>query len=141
MIRRPPRSTLSYYVPMDILIDSQTIKHIKTYNFLGRHDRVAQYVIMGRYSAGAVKNSIAQKYSKYIQVVKRSKPLADFVMVSSSSLDKKVSKKIKDALLKLKDEKILSSLKGSAIWFEEARDSDYDDLKEIINRVKKNKKQ
>jgi phosphonate transport system substrate-binding protein len=136
-----PRSTLSYYVPMDILIKSNIVNNLKQYNFLGRHDKVAQYVIMGRYSAGAVKNSIAKMYSKYIQVVKTSKPLSDFVIVSSSSLDKKVSKKIKDALLKLKDKKILSSLKGSAIGFEEARDSDYDDLREIINRVESYKKQ
>jgi len=135
-----PSSTLSYYVPMDILIRSNTIDKIKKYNFLGRHDKVAQYVIMGRYDVGAVKNSIAQKYSKYIQVIKRSEPLSDFVMVSSSSLDPELSKKIKNALLTLKDKKVLKSLKKSAIGFEMANDSDYDSLRTIIKNVEAYKK-
>jgi phosphonate transport system substrate-binding protein len=132
-------STLSYFVPMDILIRANVIKNIKKYDFLGRHDKVAQYVIMGRYDAGAVKQSIAHKYSKYLQVIAKSNSFPDFLIVSGSSLDKKLIKKIKDALLNLKDNKILGSLKKSAIGFEERRDSDYDELRAIMKRVNKYK--
>ena len=130
-----PQSTLSFYVPMDILLKSKVIDKIERYNFLGRHDKVAQYVIMGRYDVGAVKNSVAEKYSKYIQVVKRSKPMSDFVIVSSSSLNEKISEKIKNALLNLKNKDLLRSFKSSAIGFVKASDSDYDELREIIKNV------
>ncbi|WP_294965579.1 phosphate/phosphite/phosphonate ABC transporter substrate-binding protein, partial [Sulfurimonas sp.] len=130
-----PESTLSYFVPMDMLIRANVIKKIKKYDFLGRHDKVAQYVIMGRYDAGAVKQSIAQKYSKYLQVIAKSNSLPDFLIVSGSSLDKKLVKKIKNALLNLKDKKILGSLKKSAIGFEERKNSDYDELRGIMKRV------
>ena len=36
-----PESTLSYYVPKSMLINSNTIKELKYYDLLGRHDRVA----------------------------------------------------------------------------------------------------
>ena len=131
-----PQSTLSYFVPMDMLINAKVIKKIKRYDFLGRHDKVAQYVIMGKYDVGAVKKSVADKYSKYIQIVESSKPLADFMIVSSSSLDQKLVNKIKNALLSLKDIKTLSLLKKSIVGFEERQDSDYDDLREIILNVR-----
>ncbi len=130
-----PQSTLSYYIPMDMLIESNVIQKIQRYDFLGRHDKVAQYVIMGKYDAGAVKKSIADKYSKYIQVVATSKPFADFMIVANSSVDKKIVKKIENALLNLKDKKILKSLKSSAVGFEKRYDSDYDDLRVIMKNV------
>lgn len=130
-----PQSTLSYYVPMNMLIESKVINKIRRYDFLGRHDKVAQYVIMGKYDAGAVKKSIADKYSKYIQIVARSKPFADFIIVANSSVNKETVKKIEKALLTLKDKKILKSLKGSAIGFEKRYDRDYNDLRKVIQSV------
>ncbi len=130
-----PSSTLSYYIPMYMLIQSNTLENIKSYNFLGRHDKVAQYVIMGKYDLGAVKSSVAKKYSNYIKVIKKSQPFPDFAIVVSSSLDKELSGKIKKILLELKDKKILKSIKDSALEFEEANDSDYDPLREIIKNV------
>ena len=134
-----PQSTLSYFVPMNMLIEANIIKNLERYDFLGRHDKVAQYVIMGKYDAGAVKKSVADKYSKYLQIIDRSKPLADFMIVANSSLDKQLIKQIKDALIDLKDPKILHSLKESAVGFQERIDSDYNDLRVIIENVVKYK--
>ncbi len=130
-----PKSTLSYFVPMDMLIKSKVIKKVERYDFLGRHDKVAQYVIMGKYDAGAVKKSIADKYSKYLQVVAQSQALPDFIIVSNKSLEKEIVKKIKNALLNLRDTEILKSLKKSALKFEEREDNDYDNLRLIMNNV------
>jgi len=130
-----PESTLSYYVPMSILMKTNTIKKIKQYDFLGRHDKVAQYVIMGKYDLGAIKRSIADKYSKYLQVVKQSQSMPDFVIVSNASLDPKITKKIQKALLALKDPSILHSIKKSVIGFELKKDSDYDALRKIMKEV------
>ena len=134
-----PQSTLSYFVPMEMLMKANVIKKVERYDFLGRHDKVAQYIIMGKYDVGAVKKSVADKYSKYVQVVASSKKLADFVMIANSSVEHKVVEKIKHALLNLKDTKILKSLKDSAIGFEERKDSDYNDLRLIIESVQKYK--
>jgi len=134
-----PESTLSYFIPKDILIKTGILNELKRYDFLGRHDKVAQYVIMGRYDAGAVKKSVAQKYSKYLQVIAKSKSFPDFLIVANSSLDKLLVKQIKDALLELKDYKILKSLKKSAIGFIERKDSDYDELRVIMQNVSKYK--
>ena len=130
-----PQSTLSYYVPMDMLINANVIKNVKRYDFLGRHDKVAQYVIMGKYDLGAVKKSVANKYSKYIQIVAKSKPLPDFMIVANQTIDEEIVNKIKDALLNLKDPKILGLLKKSVIGFENRKDSDYDNLREIMLNV------
>lgn len=130
-----PQSTLSYFVPMNILIDTKIIKKIQRYDFLGQHDKVAQYIIMGKYDAGAVKRSVAIKYSKYLQIVQISKPLPDFIIVANSSLDKEIVEKIQTALLNLKNPKILQSLKKSVIGFERREDSDYNDLRNIIRNV------
>ena len=131
-----PQSTLSYFVPMDMLIRAKVVKKLQRYDFLGRHDKVAQYVIMGKYDVGAVKKSVADKYSKYIQIIAKSEPLSDFMVVAHSSLDKDMVIKIKDALFNLKDPKVLSLLKKSIIGFEERKDSDYDDLRKIMSNVK-----
>ena len=130
-----PQSTLSYYVPMDMLIRADIIKKVEKYDFLGRHDKVAQYVIMGKYDVGAVKSELAFKYSKYLQIIKKSKPIPDFMIVASSSLDEKITKQIQNALLKLKDKKILHSLKESALGFKKSSDCDYNELRSIVKRV------
>ena len=132
-----PNSTLSYYVPMDILIKNQLVHKLKSYDFLGRHDRVAQYVIMGKYDVGAIKKSIADKYSKYLQVVALSKTFSDFMIVANPKIEKEVLKKLEKAILSLKDRDILKSLKNSAIGFEKAKDSDYDELRIIMKNVDK----
>jgi phosphonate transport system substrate-binding protein len=130
-----PNSTLSHYVPMDMLIKKQLVHKLKCYDFLGRHDRVAQYVIMGRYDTGAIKKSIAQKYSKYLQVVATSRTFPDFMIVANPKIGKEVLDKLENAILGLKDRDILKSLKDSAIGFEKAKDSDYDELRIIMKNV------
>lgn len=130
-----PESTLSYYVPKSMLINSNTIKELKYYDLLGRHDRVAQYVIMGKYSAGAVKQSIADKYSKYLQVIATSEAMPGFMIVANSKLDKNLVLKIKNMLLNLEDITIVQKIKKSAVGFQEREDSEYDKLRVIMDNV------
>ncbi|MEA3331177.1 MAG: phosphate/phosphite/phosphonate ABC transporter substrate-binding protein [Campylobacterota bacterium] len=130
-----PESTLSYYVPKSMLIDSKTLKELRYYDLLGRHDRVAQYVIMGKYSAGAVKQSVANKYSKYLQVIATSEAMPGFMIVANSKLDKNLVLKIKKMLLNLEDIKIIQNIKKSAVGFQEREDSDYDKLRDIMDSV------
>lgn len=130
-----PQSTLSYYIPMNMLIESQMISKLKRYNFLGRHDRVAQYVIMGKYDAGAIKKSVAKKYSKYLQKVAASKSYPDFLIIANKSLDAKLLKKFESAFLELKDKTILQSIKKSAVGFEKVDVNDYKEVETIMHKV------
>ena len=130
-----PVSTLSYYVPMQMLIDSKVIDEIHHYDFLGRHDRVAQYVIMGKYDAGAIKESVALKYASYLQIIAQSEDIPDFMIVISNKMDKALALKIQKALYNLKDPKILHSIKSSATGFGSRQDSDYDNLRHIMLKV------
>jgi len=130
-----PHSTLSYYVPMNMLIDSDILKTVKKYSFLERHDKVAQYVIMGKYDVGAVKKSVADKYAKYLQSVQVSEVYPEFLMVANSNTDKELVKKIKKALLELKDKEVLKSIQSSAIGFKEANSSRYSKLEELMKKV------
>ncbi len=130
-----PASTLSYYVPMQMLIDSKVIDEIDHYDFLGRHDRVAQYIIMGKYDAGAIKESVALKYASYLQIIARSEDIPDFMIVVSNKMDKALALKIQQVLYDLKDPEILGSIKASATGFSPRSDSDYDNLRRIMKKV------
>ena len=128
-----PNSTLSYYVPKYMLTKSNTLQKLKKYNFLGRHDKVAQYVIMGKFSAGAIKQSVANKYAKYLQIIDVSEDMPGFLIVANKKLDKKLRQKIKTFLLNMKDISPLKKIKKTAIGFEPRYDSQYDRLRKIIN--------
>jgi len=130
-----PNSTLSYYVPRYMLENSNTMKSIKRYDFLGRHDKVAQYIIMGKFAAGAVKQSIANKYSKYLQVIATSEAMPGFMIVANKNLDKKLILKIQNLLLNFKNISALKKVKKTAIGFEVRKDEDYDKLRKIMKEV------
>jgi len=128
-------STLSYYVPMYLLKQENVDTALKRFDFLGRHDRVAQYVIMGKYDAGSIKNSVARKYAPYIRVIKRSKQYENFLFVASSHLDKTLFEKIRHAILSLEDTTILQGFDNKASGFTLKEDKDYDALRKLVHEV------
>lgn len=132
-----PNSTLSYYVPKYMLIKKGIASKINNEFFLKTHDRVAEYVIMGRYEAGGIKQEIADLYSKYLDVIATSESVCDFSIVAQKTMNPKLQQTIKQALLTLKDKKILSSIKKTATGFGLRQDSDYDNLISIMKTVDK----
>lgn len=128
-------STLSYYVPMSMLLEEKMVKKLERYDFLGKHDKVAEFVIMGKYDAGALKHSVAQKYKEYLQVIAASSAYPDFLIVMSKDLPSDLQQKIRKAFLELKEPSVIKSIKSSACGFKEADESLYEPLKEIIRRV------
>ena len=130
-----PNSTLSYFVPKYMLLHANMFEKIKEYHFLGRHDRVAQYVIMGKFSAGAIKQSIATKYEKYLQVIAVSEEIPGFMIVANKKMDKKLIDRIRRFLLDMKDISSLKKIKKSAIGFEPRYDKDYVKLRMIMKEV------
>lgn len=130
-----PHSTLSYYVPMQMLHEKGIDTRLHKIDFLGRHDRVAQYVIMGRYDAGAVKHSVAQKYKAYVDVIAKSVSLHDFIVVVASHMDEDFTTQLQQALYEIDDVNVTRAIKPSAIGFEHRKDSDYDSLRAIMQQV------
>ncbi|MGD9718320.1 MAG: phosphate/phosphite/phosphonate ABC transporter substrate-binding protein [Sulfurimonadaceae bacterium] len=128
-------STLSYYVPMFLLKQEHVDTALKRFDFLGRHDRVAQYVIMGKYDAGSIKNSVARKYAPYIRVIKRSKQYENFLFVASSHLDRGLLEKIRHAILSLEAKEILQGFDNKASGFTLKEDKDYDALRKLVHEV------
>jgi len=128
-------STLSYYVPMNLLLQNNLTKRLEKYHFLGKHDRVAQYVIMGKYDAGAIKKSVAQRYSKFIKPIAMSEDFPEFAIVAQKSLDPELKERIKKSLLELKDLSITKSMQDSAVGFKEIKDSDYNELRVLMRNV------
>ena len=129
------RSTLSYYLPYYMLMQSHTLETLSHYDILGRHDIVAKNVIMGRYDAGGIKMSVADTYAKYLKKIAVSEPVTDFAIVVHHSMKPTLAQRIRTLLLELKDPKILHSIKKSMSGFGPRQDSDYDRLREIMKEV------
>ncbi|MDY0116559.1 MAG: phosphate/phosphite/phosphonate ABC transporter substrate-binding protein [Sulfurimonadaceae bacterium] len=128
-------STLSYYVPMYMLKKQNIDTQLERFAFLGRHDRVAQYVIMGKYDAGSIKTSVAEKYSDYIEVIARSEQYDNFLFLASSQLDDATFTKIQNALLELKNEQILKAFDANSSGFIKKEDKEYDSLRKLVKIV------
>lgn len=129
------RSTLSFYLPYYMLYQAGVIHRLAHFDFLGRHDIVVKNVIMGRYDAGGVKMSVARNYKRYLKYLAVSEPITDFAIVAHRSMDPEVAGKIKEALFRLKDPKILHAIKKDMTGFGPRKDSDYNRLREIMEIV------
>jgi phosphonate transport system substrate-binding protein len=122
-----PLSTLSYYAPYDILEQNNVLEKLLRYDFLGRHDRVAQYVIMGKYDAGALMHSIAHKYKEYLKIIALSQKMPNFSIVLNTHVDRDLQQKIKQALKSFEN--------SDTFGLEEREDKDYASLRALIERV------
>ena len=130
-----PQSTLSYFMPMSLLQKNGVDKQLANFVFLGKHDRVAKYVIMGKYDAGAIKLSVAKKYSKYINIIKKTEHVPDFVIVASSKTPDYIVKKVRKALLMPEAQKLARFIKSSATGFKKRTHSEYKELEKIMYKV------
>lgn len=131
-------STLSFYLPAFLLLEAGvTPQDLKQFTHLQRHDVVAEHVIMGRQDAGGIKSSVANKYSRYLRVLKKTSAIRDHALVVSSGMDVALQQRIKSSLLSLKDAKVLQSVKPSLTGFIPAQSRDYVEVEKIMEQVDK----
>jgi ABC-type phosphate/phosphonate transport system substrate-binding protein len=90
---------------------------------------------MGTYDAGGVKESVAETYAKFLKTIAWSEPVTDFAIVVHHDMDPDLARQIRDALLRLKDPKILHAIKKRMSGFGPRRDADYDRLRKIMEIV------
>lgn len=138
-----PNSTMSHLVPRSMLMEAgikvATELHHK---FLGSHDNVALGVLTGDYDAGAVKEAIYYKYQKRgLRVLATTPALSEHLFITCGNIPTGMHNKIAISLFNLKDSesgrKILHSIKPGMTAMRSAKDSDYDNLRHILDILSK----
>ena len=119
-------STIGRYLSQAELVKAGVYaRDLNSYEYLGRHDKVALAVAAGNYDAGVVKENTYKKYaeSKGLKKIARF-PNVTKPWVVRAGFDEKRFGVLQQALLELKDKKILKNLKQDG--FLAAEDDDYE---------------
>ena len=130
------QSTIGRYLAQDEMIKANIgSKDLKRFEYLGRHDKVALAVANGDFDAGVIKEGSYNKYKD-----RGLKSIATFINVTKpwlvrSGLDDKIYNTLKKSLLKLKDKKVLKSIKKTA--FLEVDDNNYTLIKKSMDNSSK----
>jgi phosphonate transport system substrate-binding protein len=138
-------STMSHLVPRYMMIENGITKDkLREISFLGSHDNVAIAVLSGEYEAGAVKEAVFHKYkSRGLRSLATTPELSEHLFVASNKLPEKTVIKIRNILLNLGDNKegmqVLKGIKSSLTGMGTVEDKDYDNLRMILNTLKKKK--
>ena len=133
-----PSSTLSHYVPHDMLLhENIKLADLSKYAFTGTHDNVARGVLLGAFDAGGLKPAVAEQYQeKGLRILARSQPIAEHLFIANKHLDKEMREKIRNALSRV-DLATLKAIKKNITGLEPAKTADYHNLAEMISHVEK----
>ncbi len=131
------QSTLSCYMPAKMLMDAGVFDSLSSYEFLGKHDKVANYIAMGEYPAGGIKIAVAEKKLNKIKIIAKSEPVYDFLIVAHHTMDDSQYNLLKKEILELKDPAIFGSIKKGLTGFVAAEDKNYDSLRKVMDMVDK----
>lgn len=128
-------STLSCYMPAYMLMEAGVFDSV-THSFLGSHDNVAMGVMKGIFAAGGLKPDVANKYvGKGLKIIATSEPVYEHLVIIGPNVDNATAEKVRQALLKVQDPTVYTSIKGSLTGFTTVSPSDYDNLKAVIKAV------
>lgn len=127
------QSTMGRYVAQLFLAKSGiTAEDLKSYQYLGRHDRVATAVASGQFDAGALEETIFNKLRSQGLALR---PLASYrdvtkAWVARVGLDPKIKAKLREALVTMRDPAALEALRFDG--FTATTDADYDPTRAAI---------
>ena len=123
-------STIGHYLSQAELVKAGIFaSDLKNFIYLKRHDKVALAVANGNYDAGVVKENTYNEYAES----RRLRKIGEFPNVTKpwivrAGFDSKLFDALQQALLKLKDKKILKELKQDGFLL--VADEDYDFVRE-----------
>ena len=129
-------STIGRYLSQAELVKAGVhATDLASYEYLGRHDKVALAVAAGNYDAGVVKENTYKKYaaSKGLKKIARF-PNVTKPWVARAGFGEKQFGIMQQALWELKDKKILKNLKQDG--FLPAEDNDYEFVRNGMQRSK-----
>ncbi len=130
-------STIGRYLSQAELVEAGIYAaDLKSFNYLGRHDKVALAVAAGNYDAGVVKENTFKKYAEARGLKKIGRfPNVTKPWIARAGLDEKLFAILRDALVALDNKTILKNLKQSG--FLPATDDDYNFVREKMIISKK----
>jgi phosphate/phosphite/phosphonate ABC transporter binding protein len=117
------------------------LRHLENYNNFNYHDTVVKWVLKGEYDAGAVRESVAEKYIPLgLKIIARSEPIPTGPLVIGSQTPHILVKTVKAALLDMvkTDEgiKVLRKIDPEFMGgFAETDDSDYEHIRKMIKDI------
>lgn len=130
-------SSFSYLNPLSMLNDVKIkSEDLLKVSFLEQEDRVALSVLIGEHDIGGMSETVAVKYvSDGLKIIKRSEPVARFVVITHSNNDKQMRELIKEAFLNFANIGQLSSIDPTIGGFKKAEDKDFDVTRAMIYDV------
>ena len=136
-------STMGHLVPRYMLLKQGVdISDLAGNAFLTNHQNICLSVLAGEFDAGAVKEEVFFEYEqKGLKAIALSPAVSDHVFVASAKLPKETVQSLHKALISLKDspdgKQILSQIQKNLGALAPGKDSDYDNLREILQVLKK----
>ena len=134
-----PKSTMSHLVPHFMLRQAGVVDaELEGVAFLGSHSNVALGVLGGYYDAGGVKEAIFYQYEgRGLALLAQSEPIGEHLFLASNTLPQAIIKKLRRALVALKDQGVLGSIKKSATGMGLVHDENYDSLRQVLQQCDK----
>jgi len=136
-------STMSHIVPRHMLWKAGvTVDMLSRHSFLNSHDNVVLGVLMGDFDAGAVMDEVFLRYrNKGLRAIAKTPSISEHVFVAGKGLPPAVTKRFRKVLTAMKNSpegrEALRSIKDSVTGVVPVSDSDYDNLRVILNDLKR----
>lgn len=136
-------STMSHLVPRYMLLKKDVdISDLAGHAFLANHQNVCLGVLAGDFDAAAVKEEVFLEYEpKGLKAIAFSPEINDHIFVASAKLPHKTVQSVRKALISLNNrpegKQILSTIQKNLDALVPGKDSEYDNLREILQVLKK----
>ncbi len=136
-------STMGHLVPQYMLLkEGVDVSDFAGYAFLSNQENNCLAVLVGDFDAACVKQEVFYEYEhKGLKAIAFSPAMHDHVFVASAKLPKETIQSLRKALIGLKDrpegKQILSTIQKNLSALVPGMDSDYDNLREILQVLKK----
>ena len=130
---------MSSLVPKKMLAESDIhLEDLASYQHFNNHDEVIRAVLSGDFDAGAVKETVFEKYNHLgLREISRSRHIAEHVFVASNQLSSPLKEKISKLLLELTDteegKNILLRIKPKSLRLKPAIDSNFNSLRNYLD--------
>lgn len=133
-----PRSFGAHYVPRTMLLRAGiTLRDLKDFSYLGRHERVALAVVHGDFEAGGLREEIADRYlDRGLRIIAKSPLLPSHVIVASPGLAPDRVERLRRALLEPgPDAKAALSALGQGVGFAPVTDADFAIARAVVAAI------
>lgn len=130
------KSSFSYLIPLSMLKDLDiSIDDFSSVDLLKKEHRIALSVLIGEHDIGAMSETTANQYLKDgLKIIRHSEPTPKFLIAHTDRISQDDLVKLKDALNRDVDEKILKSL--GVQRFSPAQDRDFDYMRVLIRNFR-----